>query len=116
MYKLIIDNEKVMEIDYAKSFKKRFFGLMGKKEFNGLLFKQRYSNKYLSSIHTCFMKVPIDLIYLDKKLNICELTTIYPWNLFIPEKNNTGYIIELPIMTIKRSNITLNSKVELKKM
>lgn len=116
MYKLIIDNENCIKVKYAKSFMDRFIGLMGKRDFDGLLFKQKYQNRYLSSIHTHFMRVPIDVIYLNDKLEVTQLVTLKPWKYFIPKQNNTLYIIELPIMTIKKNNITLNSKIELIKI
>ena len=115
MYKIII-NDYNIEVECADTFKKRLFGLMGKKKFNGLLFKQKYSNRFLSSIHTSFMLVPIDLIYIDKNMRISQTTTLNPWNIFIPKDDNTKYILELPENSIIRKNIKINTKVKLVKV
>ena len=112
MYKITI-NDYNIEVECADTFQKRLFGLMGKKEFSGLLFKQKYSNKFLSSIHTSFMRVPIDLIYIDKNMRISQTTTLNPWKIFIPKENNTKYILELRENSINMKNIKINTKVKL---
>ena len=115
MCKITINNYD-MEVECADTFKKRLFGLMGKKKFNGLLFKQKYSNRFCSSIHTSFMLVPIDLIYIDKNMRISQTTTLNPWKIFIPKEDNTKYIIELPENSISRKNIKINTKIKLVKV
>lgn len=114
MYKITI-NDYNIEVECADTFKKRLFGLMGKKEFSGLLFKQKYSNKFLSSIHTSFMRVPIDLIYINKNMRITQTTTIKPWKIFIPKDDNTKYILELPENSIKNNDIKVNNTIKIKK-
>jgi len=114
MYKITI-NDYNIEVECADTFKKRLFGLMGKKEFSGLLFKQKYSNRFCSSIHTSFMRVPIDLIYINKNMRITQTTTIKPWKIFIPKDDNTKYILELPENSIKNNDIKVNNTIKIKK-
>lgn len=66
-------------IDYpiitAKTFLSRFLGLMGKSrvDYGLYLFPCK-------SIHTFFMKVPIDVIYLDKTLTVIAIDKdMKPW-------------------------------------
>ena len=112
MYTITI-NDYEIKVECADTFQKRLFGLMGKREFNGLLFKQRHSNRFSSSIHTSFMKVPIDLIYVDCDMRISQVTTLKPWRIFIPDNDNSKYILELPENCINRKNIKINTKVKI---
>lgn len=117
MYKIIFLNEnneqktKIANVSYADSFLKRFKGLMRKSNFNGLIFKQRYPDKYSGSIHTCFMKVPIDIIYISSNMIIQEIITLHPWKVYIPKNENIKYIIELPEKSMKLHDIKLGDKI-----
>lgn len=65
--KLIVNN-KDYNLVIAKSFFKKFMGLMFKKEINeNLVFI------HCSSIHTFFMKRNIDVIFFDKDKNLLEV-------------------------------------------
>ena len=120
MYKIIINNKNneqiIIKIDYASSYVKRLKGLMFQENITPLLFKQKNSNKYLSAIHTMFMKKTIDILYINTEDKIEEMITLQPWNIHIPNKSNTKYIIELPENTIKKNNITLNNKIKVVKI
>lgn len=117
MYKIKIYNNKneqktnIRNISCADTFTKRLLGLMGKNKFNGLIIKQKHQSKYYNSIHTSFMKVPIDILYINNQMKIHELTTLNPWQLYIPKKGNIKYIIELPEKSINKHNIKINDKV-----
>lgn len=81
--------DKVREAD---SFVSRFKGLMLKKnleEGEGLLLKK------CGSIHTCFMRFPIDVIYLSADNVILAMETVGPWRIgkLIKGAKNT---LELP--------------------
>lgn len=119
MYKLLIYNKNTIQsinINYASNYIKRLKGLMLQKKFNGLLYKQKYENRYYSTIHTFFMKVEIDIIYLDKKQQLQEITTLKPNKIHIPQKNNTRYIIELFPKTIKKYKIKQKTKLKIIKI
>ena len=60
----------------AASFGTRFKGLMGEKELpkgEGLLLEN------CGSIHCCFMKFPIDVVYLDRDRRVVGKETVKPW-------------------------------------
>lgn len=119
MYKLLIYNKNTIQsinINYASNYIKRLKGLMLQKKLNGLLYKQKYENRYYSTIHTFFMKVEIDIIYLDKKQQLQEITTLKPNKIHIPQKNNTRYIIELFPKTIKKYKIRQKTKLKIIKI
>lgn len=72
------DNVRWNEIEEAKSFWKRFQGLMGRKELKdgeGMFFWN------CSSIHCFFMKIPIDVVYLNKEMQVVGVETVDPWKL-----------------------------------
>ena len=80
-----------LKVRTAHSFLKRLLGLMGKRKIDGLLLYP------CSQVHTYFMRMPIDVVYLDKtgKVLLC-LEALYP--------NKTGryvkgsfYVLELPM-------------------
>lgn len=63
----------------AKSFKDRFVGLMGRKELpmgHGLHIVP------CNSIHTFFMRISIDALFLDRELKLVKLhSAMAPWRM-----------------------------------
>lgn len=60
----------------ADSFWTRFMGLMGKETLmpsEGLLLM------HTGSIHTCFMRFPIQAVYLDRDYRVLRTETVPPW-------------------------------------
>ena len=95
---IIINNQKY-DVDEANNFKKKLFGLMGKKEIKKGLF---FSNT--RTIHTFFMKCNIDIIMIDKNMKIVLIKKNYPRN-HILIKLKAKHTIELPANSIKDINI-----------
>ncbi len=65
-----------IRFEIADTFFKRFFGLMLRKELRkntGLLLMP------CGRIHTCFMRFPIDVLYLDKAWRIIGKETLQSW-------------------------------------
>ncbi|MEM3402060.1 MAG: DUF192 domain-containing protein [Candidatus Hadarchaeales archaeon] len=95
--------EEVME---AKTFIGRLKGLMLKKNFSGraMLFSFKKIGRY--SVHTMFMRFPIDLIYLDEKFIVVEIKeNLKPWRFYRP-KMRAKYLIEAPAGVAKRVKIS----------
>ena len=66
------------QVAVADSFFTRFRGLMLRKALapgEGLLLKQ------CSAIHCCFMRFPIDVIYLNDDMRVVAIETVKPWRL-----------------------------------
>lgn len=64
-------------IRIADSFRTRFRGLMFRKKLQpkeGLLLKN------CPAIHCCFMRFPIDVVYLDGAMTVVGLETVSPWH------------------------------------
>ncbi len=100
--KIIINNQQ-FNVDMADSFKKRFFGLMGKKNIKeGIFFPKT------RSIHTFFMKETIDIIMIDRNNTVVYYKKNLPkWRILIKKK--AYHTIELPHNSI--SNININDKL-----
>lgn len=78
-------------IQIADTFFSRFMGLMGRRhleEGEGLFLRG------CSSIHCCFMRFPIDVVYLSDSLVILDIETVRPWRIgrIIP---HTKHVLEL---------------------
>ena len=86
-------NKKQYKIVIAKSFFKRLFGLMGKKNIDfGILFPK------CNSIHTFFMKKNIDIVGLDENNEVIYKYENLPKNKIIKMNNDRKKtsILELP--------------------
>ncbi len=86
-------NKKQYKIVIAKSFFKRLFGLMGKKNIDfGILFPK------CNSIHTFFMKENIDIVGLDENNEVIYKYENLPKNKIIKINNDRKKtsILELP--------------------
>lgn len=63
----------------ADTFVSRFVGLMGKKD---LPFGSALHISPCNSIHTFFMKIPIDAVFLDKQLKVVKVcSAMVPWRI-----------------------------------
>lgn len=63
----------------ATSFADRLMGLMGKKD---LPFGAALHIAPCNSIHTFFMKIPIDAVFLDKQLKVVKVcSAMVPWRI-----------------------------------
>ncbi len=64
-----------------------------------------------NSIHTFFMKFPIDCVFLDKQMCVRSiLTNIQPWRL-IPPQSKSVSVIELPANFIKTTEIEVGDQL-----
>jgi hypothetical protein len=72
------------------SFFDRFKGVMLKKKIDG----QCYFFKNVNSIHTFFCKIPIDILFLDKKKRVVRYyQAVVPWRV-IPYVPRGYYVFE----------------------
>lgn len=80
------------QIQVADNFKSRLVGLIGTKE----LHEQGLFIPRCNWIHTFFMSMPIDVVYLDKKGMIKKIDArLKPWKLPLPVFSATD-VVELP--------------------
>ena len=86
----------IMRVILANSIWSRILGLMFKGDFNdALVLVMPYESK-LNGIHTCFMRFPIDVYFLDSNLDLVDKRRgISPWNLGVYPKKPARYIVEV---------------------
>jgi len=84
----------------AASFYSRFVGLMGRRE---LPFGDALWIDPCNSIHTFFMRIPIDVLLLDRDLRVVKaFHALVPWRMtLIYRKART--VLELPAGTLAAS-------------
>lgn len=81
--KLFCKSEIIGEMFIADSFMKRFLGYMLQKEphYESILFQP------CNSIHTYFMKFPIDVLFIDENMEVCKkIEGLKPGKIIMPVK------------------------------
>ena len=83
----------------ARSFKDRFFGLMGKGDLSpneGLYFEK------CNSVHMWFMRISIDIIFVNKRLEITSVHEhVRPWKVLPITDFKASGVFELASGTAK---------------
>lgn len=99
----------IPRLEIANTFFSRFWGLMGKKNLDlasGILFPN------CNSIHTFFMKFPIDVILLSREGRVVEIReAVNPWGLLLPVKQ-ASHVIELSALSAKNLGIFPGEKLD----
>lgn len=96
----ILMDQKEQKFTLCTSFKKRFIGLMGKKNIQDI-----YVFPGCNGIHTFFMKEPIDVVLLKKDGTIIQkLHKVKPWRMILPKKG-VYWTIELPQKTLQEKEL-----------
>ena len=98
------------QAEEARSFGARFMGLMGKTE---LPFGHGLHIVPCNSIHTFFMRIAIDALFLDRELKIVKLFSSLP-----PWRATSVYfaahsVLELPSGTVAASGTSEGDLLEL---
>jgi uncharacterized membrane protein (UPF0127 family) len=86
---------------------KRLIGLMGKTHIHE---KKLYMLTPCSSIHTMFMKIPIDVVFLDKDNRVLALYPNVKKNKLLSVKK-AKYVLEGKVGLIDFYSIKLNEQV-----
>lgn len=90
-YKLYLNGNVISdEIFIADTFFKRLRGYMFYKE----PFVNTIAIKPCNSIHTFFMKFPIDVLFLDSEMLVLKKETNMSKNEIIPPVKNSKYVLE----------------------
>ena len=108
------NNEKIANIKFANSYFSRLKGLMFKKKLDyALVLKPaKISNKTASAIHSCFMRINIDVLFLDENKEIYEMKQrLKPWKFYTPSIG-AKYIIELKEGSIEKYKISIKDKLD----
>ncbi len=88
----------VENLEFALTFGKRFLGLMGRRAIDprgGLLLQP------CRSVHTFWMRFPIDLVYLDPALRVLAVLENVPPGRIGPINRDALSVLELPAGRVK---------------
>lgn len=92
----------------ANNFKKRFLGLMGKKEgVYGLLLQP------CNSIHTFFMRYPLDALFLDKNNKIIAIKRLLKPFSIVPSVKGAVKVLEFPSFLHASAFLSEGTKIEM---
>jgi uncharacterized membrane protein (UPF0127 family) len=86
----------------ARDFSTRFFGLMGRSRFEageGILFPA------CKSVHMWFMRIPIDVVFLDGLTVSRVFAGARPWRLLPLSDLGATQVLEVPVGTVERCGI-----------
>jgi hypothetical protein len=86
-------------------------GLLGRAEFKK---GQALILKPCNSIHTFFMRFPIDILFMDKNNRVVKITTNLKAFRISGIYFNAHFAIELPAGTIEHSLTNINDIIEIK--
>lgn len=93
----------------AETFFTRFMGLMGRRQMDpeeGLLFPRT------SSIHTFFMRIPIDVVYLDGEGKVLRADPRMAPNRMGPIVRGAQVVLELPPGHLESVPVAMGDRLE----
>lgn len=102
-----LTNGKIIseKIKHAKNFTDKTFGMILKKNADGLIFRTRLG------VHTFFMREPIDILILDTNNNVRVVKKVYPNKIFLWNPK-FATVIELPDGSLNRSKTKIGDTLE----
>lgn len=97
----------------ADTFFSRFRGLMLKKNLErGLILKiPAGRGRRGSAIHMFFMRIPLDLVFLDKEKIVVDTVTLEPWQTYTP-KAPARYVIEFKKGILNNSSTEIGDELD----
>lgn len=101
-------NIRLLRVKHARTFGQRFRGLMGvarEKHDYALVFHMENEDRVRASIHMLFMKMPIDVLFLDSRKKIVDFTTLAPWTINYTPAHAAKYVVELPANSLGVQNV-----------
>jgi hypothetical protein len=113
---LIVNKTKGTNLDgaeIANSFFSRFRGLMLRKNLErGLILKIPVGRgRRGSAIHMFFMRIPLDLIFLDEAKIVVDTVTLKPWQTYTP-RAPARYVIEFKTGVINNSSTEIGDELD----
>jgi len=96
-------------VEVAGTFWKRFRGQMLRKRPGSLLFRGRNLH-----VHTCFMRFPLDLLYLRRGRAVKLVRSLGPWR-FCSAPRGSDALLELPPGTLSRAGVREGHRIGLRR-
>ena len=104
------DQVVVAKCYVARDFFSRFMGLMGRKSLpadEAIVFPK------CNSIHTFFMRMPIDVLLVSDRGEVIEVKeSLAPWRMLFPRKG-VRHVVELPSKRAKELGLRAGARLTL---
>lgn len=104
------DNAIVSRGRIANTFFSRLRGLLGVRHLppgDGLLIEGT------NAIHTHFMSIPIDVVYLDREHRVVDVDEqMVPWRFGKPRRQ-ARHVLELPAGTVAQTGLAIGDHLEI---
>jgi len=99
----------ITKLSHTNHFWDRLRGLLGRTE---LPLNEGLWIQHCSSIHTCFMNFPIDVVFVDKELIVRAIHAhLKPWRMTLP-KRKLYSVFELPSGTLSKSQTEIGDQLD----
>ena len=89
---------KLEDVEIADSLYKRALGLMFRKtQEKPLVLELPYESRLNASIHCLFMRMPIDVLFLDEEKRVVDkATNVRPWTFNVTPRKAAKFVVEFP--------------------
>lgn len=113
---LLLNKSKATKLGYADmadSFFSRLRGLMlkGSLERGMILKLPPGRSRHSSGIHMFFMRIPLDVIFLDAQKKVVDQVNLKPWQVYTPKKP-ARYVLELEEGLIISSGTEIGDEID----
>lgn len=102
--------KKITKVKISQSLWEKSLGVIGWRDFgkyNGLLLTQT------TAIHTFFVKMPLDVVFLDQEMKVVKiLENLKPWS-FSPIVWQAKHTLELPKDAVKKHKLVVGTVLQL---
>jgi len=99
-------------VEHADTFLKKLAGVMFRKSLEGALIFDMGHRAY-DGIHMLFVRVPIDVVFLDPEKTVIDLKTcLRPWTGSAFPRSRFRYAIELPAGTVEKTAIKTGDRLQ----
>jgi hypothetical protein len=105
---------RLEKVELAESFFKKALGLMFRKNLEGaLVLTLPRETRVGASIHTFFMRFPIDVLFLDEERRVVDTAfNVRPWTFNVTPRSPVRYVVEFEAGNMKKPGI--GEKIEWK--
>lgn len=103
------DQNLAVEARVAGTFLSRLVGLLNRRELGmgeGLVIKP------CNSVHTCFMRFPIDVVFVDDQYRIVKIIENMQAFRFSPIVKSAASVVELPAGVVRITNTQVGDEVK----
>lgn len=113
---LLLNQNRKTKMGYAAmadSFISRLRGMMFKDSIDkGLILKlPKGRSRRSSGIHMFFMRIPLDVIFLDENKKVVDQAHLKPWQVYTPKKP-ARYVLELKKGLIISSGTEIGDQID----